>query len=257
MIDMGAAPAWIDGACTAPLVAGNGLLHTDVTRASALSSFDFDGDGVGNARVAGADVDLGYDEFELCTLAGSYGNDTKSHHLPYDVTLGLDPLGVPRVPVGTADRSYIFARPTTFGFFAHIIPFTEPRVLWGLPPGPEQIWTTTGSWTHMPGSLAFRTPEFVPGAPIGVPGIEFWLDMFGGFTLNFGVAALNAGTYGTSPAAWLNLESGQAHAFSRFLWVVDETIPPLPLSASYFTQQLFAIDPVLGFVSSNLLAEYL
>jgi hypothetical protein len=257
MIDMGASPAWVMGACFAPFVAGNGLLHTDVTRASAISSFDFDGDGIGNDRIFGEDIDVGYDEFESCTLAGSYGNDTKSHHLPYDTTLGLDSLGVPRVPPGTPERSYLFAGPTTFAFVLHLIDFTLPRVLWGLTPGPEQIWTTTGPWTHMPGSLAFRTPEFVPGAPVGVPGIEFWLDMFGGFTLNFGVAHTNAGTFGSVPAAWVNLESAQAHTFERFLWVVDETQPPLPLPATYFTQQLFALDPVLGFVSSNLLAEYL
>lgn len=256
--DMGASPAWAMGACTAPYVAGNGLVHTDVTRASALSSFDFDGDGHGNVRIAGADVEVGMDEFEVCTLAGSFGNDTKSHHLPYDATLGVDLLGVPRIPIGGPERQYLFDAPSLFGFYIDVLPFNFVRgTIWGLPlPWPQQVWTTTGHWTHMPGSVAFRTPEFIPGVPIGIPGVEFWLDMFGAFTLNGQAQAADAGTYVSTPDAWTNWESGQAHVLHRFQWVVDENVTAFP--ASYVTQQLFVFDPVQAAItSSNLLADYL
>ena len=110
----------------------------------------------------------------------------------------------------------------------------------------------------MPGSLAFRTPEYAPGLPIGVPGIEFWLDLFGVFTLNGQAAATNAGTYVTTPDTWINLESGQVHGLHRFQWVINENSITFTLPATYMTQQLFLFDPVQSvFVSSNLLADYL
>ncbi|MCE9594361.1 MAG: hypothetical protein K8S98_09205 [Planctomycetes bacterium] len=251
--DLGASPAWTAGACSAQFVAGNGRIYTDVTRASARSSFDFDGDGLGNPRVVGADVDIGFDEIDLCVVSGCYGNDTKSHHLPYDTTMGVDSVGIPRIPTGTPQRDYIFAAPTTFAFVTQLIDFATLRAFWGLPPGLDQVWTTTGFWTHMPGSVAFRTPNLAPGAPVGIPGIEFWLDMFGVFT-NLPTVAINAGSFSTMPSTWVNLESGQMHSFNTFRWTVDETLTPnLP---TYFTQQVFTFNGAT-FVSSNLTAEYL
>ena len=252
--DVGASPAFAPGACEASFIALNGRLHLDVTRAEATSSFDFDGDGIGNPRIVGEDVDAGFDEIDVCTLAGSYGNDTKSHHLPYDTTLGVDSVGVPRIQTGTPDRDYLFAGPTTFGLSINIVGFAQSRTIWNLPAGQANIWTTTGPWTHMPGSLAFTTNEIIPTVPVNVPGLEFWLDMYGGFTLNFQVQALNAGTYTSVPVQWTNPQSAQPHAFHRFIWQVDEMQTLLP--PSYVTEQLF-INAGQSIISSNLMAEYL
>ncbi len=246
LLDMGASPAW-DGGCTAPFQAGNLLLYTDVTRDSALSSFDFDGDGHGNLRIVGDDVDIGFHEIDIVTQAGSFGNDTKSHHLPYDTTLGVDSLGIPRIPAGTPNRDYVFGAPT---LFAHL------SQMYGFNPAIGQVWTTTGPWTHMPGSVAFPTNEIAPGAPIGLPGLEIWLDFFGLFTGLNPQQAVNAGSFSTTLVPWTNLESGQVHGPNVFRWVLDENVTSVP--ATHFTQQLVLFNALLGqFVGANHLAEYL
>lgn len=246
LLDMGASPAWVVGACAADFTAGNGLLHVDVTRASPLSSFDFDGDVHGNPRIVGEDVDIGFDEIDTVAQAGSFGNDTKSHHLTYDPALGVDALGIPLIPAGTPNRDYIFGVPTTFWHVSQMYGFT---------PALPQVWTVTGVWTHMPGTVAFPTTEVAPGTPIGLPGVEIWLDFFGLFT-GLPVQAANiVGSFGTTATPWVNLESGQVHTPDVFRWVVDETVTPL--AASHFTQELLVLDPVIGFFATNLMAEYL
>lgn len=246
LLDMGASPAWTPGDCEADFTAGNGLNHVDVTRSSPLSSFDFDGDVHGNPRIVGEDVDIGMDEIDIVCQAGSFGNDTKSHHLSYDPTLTVDSVGIPLIPTGRPERDYIFAVPTTFWHLSQ---------MYGFNPAVPALWTVTGVWTHMPGSLAFETTEIAPGTPIGLPGVEIWIDFFGIFTGLPIQAAPLVGSFATTTVPFTNLESLQVHDPEVFRWTADETVTPVP--PTHFTQELLLIDPVLGFVTSNLQAEYL
>jgi hypothetical protein len=247
LLDMGASPDWAVGACTADFTAGNGMLYVDVTRDSALSSFDFDGDGHGNLRIVGDDIDVGFHEIDFVTQAGSFGNDTKSHFLPYDALAGVDSLGVARIPTGRADRSYIFGAPTLGGIYG------QPR---GFDPTLPQVWTTTGPWTHMPGSVAFRTNLIDVGTTIGIPGVEIWMDFIGLLTGVTPQAPINFGTVLTTATPFTNLESGQAHVPNVYTWIVPET--PATQGSIHFIQEVFYYDAVLdAFRTANHLAEYL
>ncbi|MEM8712658.1 MAG: hypothetical protein AAGG01_17035, partial [Planctomycetota bacterium] len=111
VVDQGATPFWAGPCAPGIFTAGNGRVHADARTAEVISSFDYDGDGHGNERVIGADIDIGFDEFGQVTVAGSYGNDTKSHFRSYDPQDYLvpsmprvDSAGVPLIQVGTPDR---------------------------------------------------------------------------------------------------------------------------------------------------------
>ena len=46
-----------------------------------LRSFDWDHEGFGNSRTSGSAMDIGFDEFQMFIMAGSYANDSNSHNV--------------------------------------------------------------------------------------------------------------------------------------------------------------------------------
>jgi hypothetical protein len=150
--DVGVAPTPQPG-CASTLTAANLTAHTEY--AGPLSgetwrpaTFDFDGEVHGNRRVIGSTVDIGMDEIDVFVVAECYGNDTKSHNLPWDPTI------TPAIPTGVPQRSMIF--PTSGTALIGLFAFTfTPGFAWDS--GPDPL-------THPPGTVALPT-VFVPGWP--------------------------------------------------------------------------------------------
>lgn len=57
----------------------NGQVYRDHPHEK-LSYFRWDGEGWGNVRVHGSEIDIGFDEFHLGVMAGSYANGSNSHN---------------------------------------------------------------------------------------------------------------------------------------------------------------------------------
>lgn len=268
VVDMGATPAWGVECGFGLFEAENGRVHLDGRTAEVTSSFINDGDGHGNTRVSGLDIDVGFDEFEEVLLAGSYGNDSKSHHLSYDpldyTAAGprVDAAGVRLIQEGTPDRDYFFATPTGFFLSGQLVDFAMYPDPTNTVPTPQDQWVTTGAFTHMPGSVAFATDLIVPGATYefsGLPaGTTSWLDRYGlltdiqdGTTFNGGNPA---GPFFSAGSNWTNPESGQVHGIHRLRWTITEqNQAPTP---QFFTEDMWILRGA-QLVTSNLLAEYL
>lgn len=93
-------------------------------------AFDWDGEGLGNRRIVDGEIDVGFDEIDQLTIAGSYGSDSKSHGSPYD----------PKVTPGNIQRTYI-KRPTSTLALYTSMTFYLPGKAYDIPPGT----TTTGT----------------------------------------------------------------------------------------------------------------
>ena len=240
LIDQGVAPVFASPtACTAELRAINNQVYLERRRTdSALGSFDFDGEGIGNPRVVGNAIDIGFDEVDSLVIAGCYGNNTKSHHLPYDTTQGVEITGVPRIPTGHPERFYFTATPRLFMYWLSFKDIVLPTS------GPGAIdWFDSSPWTHLHGALPFQNtaPTFV--SP--------WLDT--SWATPHSATIIDGGSYTSTANSWTNWESGQLHSFGIHTWLADEILTPhIPW---YFGGQTFHIQGT-SIVSSNLSSEY-
>lgn len=225
MADAGQAPEPTDDDCTAVLTAANGRVHVEQVNPTPqirtpLASFDLDGEGHGNARVAGESVDIGFDETAELLIGGSYGENTKSHNQPWDPILPF------QVPTGNVDRIMVF--PTAAPFAYHIN--RTPMPFGGLLLQP--------AWTVMPGSLDVPAPFLF--------GTVSWVA--------FGPNYLNVGSFTPAAITWTNWVDGSLHPFGEFVFPFDEV--PSGSNAGYFSNQTFRFaGPTL--IESNLQAEYL
>ncbi|MBK7642113.1 MAG: hypothetical protein IPJ19_03545 [Planctomycetes bacterium] len=238
LVDRGASPAYVASCGT--IGALNQLDYSE-SRGSLKESFDFDGEGNGNPRIRGADVDIGMDETDVLEVAGSYGNDTKSHYQPWNPTLGFEIPGVPIVPAGSANRSYITPNAGPLLHFINI-DFRLQNVVTGIPATPPLPW----AWTSMPGSVG------VPNTTL-FPPFSIWLDFVG-------YVPQNVSTTSTAQA-WVNWQSAQVHAFGEFVWANanDDSNPPvgpIPAFTSYFNTQVVILNAAGALVASNLQSEY-
>ena len=96
----------------------------------------WDGEGYGSPRVVDGSPDLGHDEIHLLIMAGSYSDNSTSHHQPGFLA--------PDLPVGSVDR-YVFVRRHTPGVdlaVGNLIKINgtdetplNPQVGWSQPPG--------------------------------------------------------------------------------------------------------------------------
>lgn len=240
LVDQGASPLYTTGC--GRIGAVNGLIHQE-SLGSLEQSFDFDGEVHGNPRIAGNEVDIGFDETDALLLAGSYGNDTKSHFNPWNPNLGVEPgAGTPVVPQGLADRSYITRVPmpmihtiTTDTALANVVTLAPP---------------VPSAWDHMLGTFAVLT--LLP-LPSPLPPLPMWVD--------FTHPSFNSSVTSNSlPASWTNWQSAQVHSFGEFIWVnADDVVLPAPFPpvfTSYFNSQIVFIDAQGNLVSSNLQSEY-
>jgi hypothetical protein len=132
------------------LTAANGTSYFVACPAVAWSTFDFDGEGLGNPRVVGGYVDIGYDETDVFTVTASYGNGSKSHHVPWHAS----------IDAGGAIRRFIAPGAGAAAMIANFTPYA------GLP-----------AWTNQPGTLPAAIP--IPGG-FGTVG-DLWLSLGGGF----------------------------------------------------------------------------
>jgi hypothetical protein len=103
--------------------ATDGITFVDGTPTGDLA-FDWDGEGFGNPRIVDGEIDVGFDEIDQLTIAGSYGNDSKSHGYPYD----------PKVTSGNIQRTYI-KRPTSSLALYTSMKFYVPGKAYDIPPG--------------------------------------------------------------------------------------------------------------------------
>lgn len=223
LVDEGSAPDDSVPDCQdGDLQAVNGTLYTAFGRERI---FDFDGDVHGNPRIRGLDVDIGYDETDVLCVAGSYGNDTKSHNLTWTATL----------PAGQRKRTYIFpdlnpAGAASFTLIARAVPFAAP------------------AWTNMPGTLPFPVRTNFMGSFVGLR----WLAP--GFLL--------VGPFSATRTSYMNPIDGTPHVFHVFRANHDELMDAFPAGprgdVQYFSEQAgyFPGDPVPP-VLSSLQSEYL
>lgn len=123
----------------APVVMENGTTFELHPRPE-VSSFVWDGEGYGNPRIVDGDIDVGFDEVHLFSMAGSYGNASNSHN--HVGTLN------PTAPPGKPER-YAFVRRSAGGITlaqgnqiklhgtqeAPQYPPMGPLPAWTLPPG--------------------------------------------------------------------------------------------------------------------------
>lgn len=228
LVDQGASPQF-NGGCVGILTATNGLAHSE-NLGWVLSSFDFDGEVNGNPRIIGADVDIGFDETDLLAIAGSYGNDTHSHGVPWTAAAGFEFPGVPAIQTGNFVRSYIMPAGSAGNPLFHLL--TMSGIPLTSPPPP--------AWRAMPGSVAI--PLFGVGSISG----PFWLD--------FAFSPASAGSAAATLIGFTNPESGQVHSFGELQLTVNDTT----LVPSYLNTQLLMFDATIGgFAFSNLQSEYL
>jgi hypothetical protein len=120
----------------------NGVVYRDHPHEK-LSWRRWDGEGWGNVRVHGAQPDIGFDEFHLGVMAGSYANGDNSHNR----TTHLNPT----VPAAQSQRRIllpesIFALPVAGSTLR--VKATERQVALPIPP-----WTMP-AWSQPPVTLA-------------------------------------------------------------------------------------------------------
>ncbi|MEM7205063.1 MAG: hypothetical protein AAF628_32715 [Planctomycetota bacterium] len=142
VIDRGSAPAG------GLLTAANGTTYLDLACAE-LSSFQWDGEGYGNPRIVGGEVDLGFDEVHLAAMAGGYANEDASHNLP------PGPLLHPSVTSTGGRGRYVILPPS--------VPDGTPLVVLGT--NRTVNLTPAGQirgWTRQPGTTG---PTLQPGLP--------------------------------------------------------------------------------------------
>lgn len=141
--------------CYGVFKAGNGTIYTDrVLGTWEHGSFDWDGEGHGNFRTVGirtptAETDIGFDEVDTLIVAGSYGNESKSHNLPWDATIAM----------GDSNRYYIAP-------FVPALPSLSISVYW------NNTFYSGSAFPMYPG-LAPLAPPFIP-AP-GMAPSYLWL----------------------------------------------------------------------------------
>ncbi len=104
------------------LIAANGATYED--HGDFTSSFDWDGEGHGNPRIEGSAPDIGFDEVSTMIIAGSYGNDSRSHGAPYH----------PSIQAGHPQRFHLFPDPGTVSIRATLRPITAASA-YLIPPG--------------------------------------------------------------------------------------------------------------------------
>ena len=80
---------------------GGGFVHFEPL-CPELQSFQWDHEGFGNPRISGGAVDIGFDEFQMFIMSGSYANDSNSHN----VSGFLNPTPTP----GQAVRTMVVPR---------------------------------------------------------------------------------------------------------------------------------------------------
>jgi hypothetical protein len=200
------------------LTAANMTTYTVETEFPQLSAFDWDGEGHGNVRRAGANVDIGYDESSQLVIAGSYGNESASHNLPWDATIAA---GQPR-------RYMIF--PTTAPTFVYFtVQSYNPGVSWNMQPG-----TTAG------------TVLTIPGLTLPAPWNTLYLDPTATTSL-FGATQIPFTVNYTNP------RDGTPHSFGLIAPAINEQFMP----QRYFNEQAFQATGPTEVKLSNLQSEYL
>lgn len=134
LVDAGSGP--MKNMTSSFLGASNGLTYAELN-ASCVRAFDWDGEGHGNPRRSGNEVDIGFDESDNLTIAGCYGNDSKSHGLKWHAT----------IQDGNSNRTHITPQ-STFVTYYFTTRFLTPGVGWTLSPGSIQ-----GTSAGAPGTL--------------------------------------------------------------------------------------------------------
>ena len=141
-----------------------------------LQSFQWDHEGFGNPRVSGPTVDIGFDEFQMFIMSGSYANDSNSHNvsgfLNPTPTAGL-PIRTMVVPRFTGNSNELVVHGTNGSVpvppptpFAWIQPPRTTAVAGpGLPPGFSTRWI---SFADNP-ATGTPTPWNSAGAPGWIP----------------------------------------------------------------------------------------
>jgi hypothetical protein len=108
--------AGFDPGLTHRIVMSNGATFDFTFNVPEADPFEFDGEGYGNPRVVDNSVDIGFDETHLLTMAGSYSNNSTSHHQPGSLNPELTAAGF---------RRYVFlpqqAGGVTIGVGQHVI----------------------------------------------------------------------------------------------------------------------------------------
>jgi hypothetical protein len=221
--DMGSAPSYASDPCNGTFTAQNGTSYVDhPPTAWDHGAFDYDGEGHGNFRgvssfISGARPDIGFDEADNLIVAGCYGNESRSHNLPWD----------PTINPGDSYRAYI------------------APVASGSPPVFMSLMATSAAY---PAALAY---SFYPRlAPLGAsyipaPGMApswFWL----------ATPITLMGTFPMNPISVADvLNPVVMHTFLLFQPSVSETGPP-----TFFNEQAFYVDssgnPILVFPLDRL-----
>jgi hypothetical protein len=222
LADRGSSPRYTT-TCNGTFTAGNGTTYIDhPITAWKHGAFDYDGEGHGNFRTvatgtAVVETDIGFDEIDNLIVAGSYGNESKSHNIPWDFTINF----------GDSNRSYI--APVAAG---------APPVFMSLF-GTSSVYPPAAAFDFYPG-LAPLGASFIP-APGMAPSF-FWLAgpiaLFGNFPMT-----------PTAVADVLNPLS--FHNFLLFQSSITEIGPP-----TYFNEQVIYVDaagnPILNFPLNRL-----
>ena len=131
LVDMGVKPEPLFQPSGAPSLQTNlpGWVYQEPA-CEELRSFDWDHEGYGNPRVVGSSVDIGFDEFQMFIMSGSYANDSNSHN----VSGFLNPTPEP----GRPQRTMIIA-PLTGGATQVLVHGANANVI--APPPSPAAWT--------------------------------------------------------------------------------------------------------------------
>ena len=191
MKDIGTQPV-VPTPTTAMLGATDGITYVESTLAGDRA-FDWDGEGFGNPRIVDGAIDVGYDEIDQLTIAGSYGNDTKSHGYPYEQH-GVTP--------GNIQRTYIKRPFSTVALYTSFRPYVGGRA-YDIPPGS----TTTGSG---PGGIVpwYLAIPYNPTGPTTWVNVG-WLNPIDGFShaVNLSIVTLNDYPPPTPAPVYLNTQA--------------------------------------------------
>ena len=188
------------GPCAGILMyAGNGNCYSEPNNPAYLhGSFQHDGEGFGNPRVAFSWAkptlmpmpDIGFDETDTLVIAGCYANESRSHSLPWDSTIGT----------GSPYRWYLLPDPPDA--------FTDFFLVGSLLPYPAGE-----AWSEYPGSGPAQTFPTIVG--------EFDLAKSTAFDLGF---------WPLQPIVWIDPIDGSSHSVrSTILFYDDTNILPMYL----------------------------
>jgi hypothetical protein len=190
-----------------------------------IGSFLWDGEGYGNPRIVdssvvpGNSVDIGFDETDIFCVAGSYGNDSRSHNQ------SCQP-GV--IPNGDATRHMIFPDQGRYWLYVQA---GNIGLGWHWIPGtwPPSLTNQSLNWLYL----------VQPG--IG----NYYIDPL------YWIQAIAAAI--VYPDGWINPIDNKPYTFGHSLLTTD---PVDPLPCQVLNQQVIFENMSLVYTLSNLQSEY-